>query len=66
MTKNQVLRTIRRHCRSCPLRCGEECPLFKLKDGIDTTKTKRTMTHKQLMNLKGYQRKIENEKNIVE
>ena len=66
MTKKQVLSIIRRHCNSCPLRCGEECPLFKLKDGIDTTKKKRTMTRNQLMNLKGYRRKIENDRNIVE
>lgn len=61
MTKKQVLSRIGRHCNKCPLRCDENCPLFKLKDGIDTTKEKREMTEKQLLNLKGYQRKISKE-----
>ena len=59
MTKKEILSHIRKHCKQCPLRCDGQCDLTPLKDGVDTTKKPRAMSEKVLMNLKGYQRKME-------
>ena len=51
-TKREILALIRKHCRNCPLRCDESCPLYEVKDGIDKTKTKMQMTEQREKNLK--------------
>ena len=47
MKKSQILRTIKKFCDICPLRCDEDCRLYKLKNGEDPD-GKRALTPKQI------------------
>ena len=47
MKKSQILKTIKRFCDGCPLRCDEDCRLYKLRNGEDPD-GKRPLTTKQI------------------
>lgn len=47
MKKSQILKTIKKFCDRCPLRCDEDCRLYKLKNGEDPD-GKRPLTPKQI------------------
>lgn len=51
MKKTQILKTIKKFCDMCPLRCDEDCRLHKLKNGEDPD-GKRPLTTKQIEALK--------------
>lgn len=53
MKKSEILKSIRKFCASCPLRCDDSCRLYCVKNGIDPTPRKsRVPTEKQLEALK--------------
>ena len=53
MKKSQILKSIKKFCDECPLKCNEECRLFKLKNGEDPDpRKKRVPSQNQLEALK--------------
>lgn len=66
MTRKQILLRIRQMCLKCPLRCdADNCPIYALKGGVDSTCPKRKMSINSLMNLTGWRKKMKTEKEDI-